>query len=106
MGQNSAYLSQGASDGYHSQHSVCSTWTDIVVLEVKEVERRELGLLVALDGLADCPYALILEVVDGQIQGRQPAVDTQSVSDRCDALCSVSSRVPTRLLCKSAQLVV
>ena len=39
------------------------------------VERRELGLLVALAGLADCAYALIVEVVEGQIQGCQPAYD-------------------------------
>ena len=74
---------QRACDGHHSRHSVCSTWTDAIVLEV---ERRELGLLVALDGLADCAYALILEVVVGQIQGRQRTVDAQSVGNRCDAL--------------------
>ena len=35
---------QRACDGHHSRHSVCSNWPDAVVLEV---ERRELGLLVA-----------------------------------------------------------
>ncbi|KOO36034.1 hypothetical protein Ctob_015264 [Chrysochromulina tobinii] len=65
-------LRQRACDGYHSRHSVCSNWTDAIVLEA---ERRELGLLVTLDGLADCAYALIREVVVGQIQGRQPAHD-------------------------------
>jgi hypothetical protein len=42
---------QPACDGHYSRHSVCSNWPDAVVLEV---ERQELGLLVALDGLADC----------------------------------------------------
>jgi len=42
--------------------------------------------VVALDGLADRAYALILEVVEGQIQGRQPAINAQGVSDCSDAL--------------------
>jgi uncharacterized protein YjbI with pentapeptide repeats len=67
----------GACDSYHSRQSVCSAWTDAIVLEV---ERRELGLLVTLDGLADCAYALILEVIGRQIKGRQPAADENRVS--------------------------
>ena len=47
------------------------------------VERRELGLLVALDGLADCAYALIVEVIEGQIQGcSQPAYDVLMMTCR------------------------
>jgi len=79
---------QPACDGHHSRHSVCSNWPDVIV---PEVERRELGLLVALDGLADRAYALILEVVEGQIQGRQPAINAQGVSDCSDALCGVGA---------------
>ena len=95
----SDFCQRARGDGYHSRHSVCSTWTDAIKLEV---ERRELGLLVALDGLADCAYALILEVVRGQIQGRQPAIDAQSVGNRCYTLCGVSSMAIT---IEAAQLV-
>jgi hypothetical protein len=65
-----------ACDGHHGGHSVCSNWPDAVV---SEFERRELGLLVALDGLADCANAIILEVVEGQIQGRQPAINAEGI---------------------------
>eukprot|EP00900_Chrysochromulina_parva_P009783 jgi/Chrpa1/18806/Chrysochromulina_OHIO_Genome00004951-RA len=92
-------LHQRACDGHHSRHSVCSNWTNAIVLEV---ERRELGLLVFLDGLADCAYALIFEAVIGQIQGRQPAIDAQSVGNRRDALCSISSLA---IFIEAAQLV-
>ena len=76
--RNIPHFGQRACDGYHSHQSVCSDWTDIVL---KEVERGELGLLVALDGLADCAYALILEVVGRQIQGRQHAIDAQGIGN-------------------------
>jgi hypothetical protein len=69
---------QRACDGYHSSNCVCSHWTDAVLLDV---ERRELGLLVSLDGLADCAYALILEVIEGEIQGRQRVVDANQRGD-------------------------
>ena len=71
---NLLHFHQRACDNYHSRHSVCSDWTDLVVLEV---ERDELGLLVALNGLADCAYTLILEFVVRQIQGRQRAISSE-----------------------------
>ena len=57
---NSLNFCQRACDSYHSRDSVCSNWTDAVV---PEIERRELGLLVTLDGLADRTNSLIPNAV-------------------------------------------
>ena len=75
--RNVPHFGQRACDSYHSRHSVCSDWTDIVV---PEVERRELGLLVILDGLADRTNSLILNVVAINRQLCQPAISSESWS--------------------------
>ncbi len=77
---------------------------------VRHVHRHDLAVLVAADCGKDGTPALFSELVAPELDGRQPAIDAQSVGNRCDALCNVGAAVGVvvgvPILINAAQQVV
>ena len=87
MPWSSAYARYRARDGQHGRHRLGTHLKDVII---PKVERRELRLLVALDGLADCNSSLIANRVAIYGQLRYGGVDAEGVSQRLRTLCANS----------------